>query len=94
MAELSDDVKAPENVTYERVLGLTEQIRESMVEQKTAEITNRPVQMVRSFCAENGDFRKFYTNFTKNLVTFGVLLRLLIIEAGVQSRPYKVVLEK
>lgn len=37
----------------------------------------------RLFCAENGDFMKFYTNFTKNLVTFWVLLRLLSVEAGV-----------
>jgi len=32
MAELSDDGKAPENITYERVLRLAEQIRESLVE--------------------------------------------------------------
>ncbi len=32
MAELSADGKAPENVTYERVLRLAEQIRESLVE--------------------------------------------------------------
>jgi hypothetical protein len=32
MAELSDDGKAPENVTYERVLWLAEQIRKSLVE--------------------------------------------------------------
>jgi len=32
MAELSDDGKAPENVTYEGVLRLVEQIRESLVE--------------------------------------------------------------
>ena len=32
--------------------------------------------MGRLFCAENGDFSKFYTNFTKKLVTFRVLLRL------------------
>lgn len=32
MAELSDDGKAPENITYERVLRLAEQIKESLVE--------------------------------------------------------------
>jgi len=32
MSELSDDGKAPENITYERVLRLAEQIRESLVE--------------------------------------------------------------
>jgi hypothetical protein len=32
MAELSDGGKAPENITYERVLRLAEQIRESLVE--------------------------------------------------------------
>jgi len=36
---------------------------------------------------------KFYTNFTKNFVTFGGASRLYIIEAGVRGRPYKVVLE-
>ncbi len=32
MTELSDDGKAPENITYERVLRLAEQIKESLVE--------------------------------------------------------------
>lgn len=58
------------------------------------QVLKRPVIWAGLYFAGIEDFIKFYTNFTKKLVTFRVLLRLLSIEAGVLGRPYKVVLEK